>query len=78
MDPWKDCKRIGEDHFMDRVLQRSFNLEILDDILTAKDNKQPLGAKDEDKQDFLIKGKGWVIKATLTKCTLTLRTVHRE
>lgn len=77
MDPWRECKRIVDEHFVDRALLRSFNIEILEEILT-EGIKQPVEKRQEEKQDYLVSHKGWSIKATVTKCTLTLWTIYRD
>jgi hypothetical protein len=82
MNPRTDCKRIGgkrgdEKHFMDMVLQRSFNVEILGDILT-EGVWEPTSNKVGEEQDFRVKGRGWTIDLTQTPCTLTLWTVYRS
>ena len=70
MDPWKDCERIYDKHFMDRMGQRFLPKNQV--IAALKE-----GSKDEEKKkEYKIRWKTWILKVSLGDCFIYMRTAH--
>ncbi len=71
MDPWTDCRRLYDEHFLDRMDHR---------YLTREQVKEALrdGTKTrESKEDYKIKWKLWTLKVSLEDCFVYLWTAYR-
>jgi len=68
VDPWRDCERIYDDHFMDRMRARSLPAEQVREAL--KDGKKVM----EKKNEYSIRWNDWTIKASVQTCFVYLRT----
>jgi len=71
MDPWTDCRRLYDEHFLDRMDQRfltrtQVNEALIDGIKTR-----------ESKDDYKIKWKLWTLKVSLKSCFVYLWTAYR-
>jgi len=70
MDPWRDCQRIYDPHFSERMKQR--HLPDFQVTLAINDGNRIEDAKEE----YTIKWKKWTIKATRGKCFILLVTAY--
>ena len=72
VDPWRDCERIYDAHFADRVHERSLPK---DDVARAfKYGRKTMDQKNE----YRVSWNGWIVKASLRQCFVFLRTAYRE
>lgn len=72
MDPWQDCERIYDNHFMDRMGQRFLPKEKIITILKE-------GSRINEKEnDYKIKWKKWTLKASLGSCFVYLWTAYHK
>lgn len=73
MNPWEDCRRRYEPHFLDRMLERSLPQNQVDTAL-SEGTKNARGPKDSAGQEFEICWKRWTLKVTLRQCLIILHT----
>lgn len=72
MDPWKECERIYDNHFMDRMRGRF--LDKNQAIAALRE-----GSKEEEKKnEFKIRWKTWILKVSLGDCFIYMRTAHHK
>ena len=72
VDPWKDCQRIHGTHFADRMHERCLPEDHIDEAL--KHGRKTM----EQKNEYKVSWNGWVVKVSLGRCFVFLRTVYRE
>lgn len=72
LDPWKDCERIFDDHFMDRMKERSLPSPLIDEALK-------FGKKIPEKNDvYKIKWNRWTLVVFHASCLLYLQTAYLD
>ncbi len=68
MDPWRDCERIYDLHFMDRMSTKFLPKQDVKEAL--KDGKKT----EESKNEYAVKWKSWTLRVTRQTCFIYLRT----
>jgi len=72
MDPWKDCERIYDKHFMDRMNERFLPKPHI--VQALKEGSKTV----EKNNDFKIKWKTWTLKVSRGTCFIYLWTAYHE
>ena len=72
MDPWKDCRRIYDPHFMDRMQEKHLPRDQVNDALIDGIKIQ------ERKGEYEVNWKKWTLKVSMGRCFLFLRTAIRN
>jgi hypothetical protein len=75
MDPWLDCRRRFEQHFLERMVERSLPGDQVEKAL-YEGKKIPCGEKSEIGQDYEIHWKSWILKVTLRNCIIIMHTAY--
>ena len=76
VDPWRDCRRRFDQHFTDRMTDRSLPKYQVERAL-LEGTKRPLSAHEfRTGQDYEILWKDWVLKTTLGRCVVILWTAY--
>ena len=71
MDPWKDCERLFDPHFLQRMSERHLPREHVEKALEHVDRIR------EKNQTFKIKWNKWTLLVDVGECFLTLKTAIR-
>jgi hypothetical protein len=77
MDPWRDCKRLFEPHFFDRMYDRSLPLNQVEEAL-MDGKKETIGPVKGNSQEYRVTWGKWTLIAKRVPCTIILRTAFRE
>ncbi len=72
VDPFRDCKMLFDEHFSDRMQQRSLPPTQVE--IALKDGKRI----QQRKGVYLVKWKKWTLSVVVFPCTLMLNTAYRE
>lgn len=72
MDPWRDCERLYDPHFMDRMNERHLPRAQVEEAII-------FGKKIRKKEnDFDVKWNKWTIKLIRNPCFLFLKTAFKH
>lgn len=70
VDPWKDCERIYDNHFMDRMNDRYLPPNQIK--IALKEGKKI----ETKKNEYQVRWEKWEIVVSLRRCFLYLRTAY--
>jgi hypothetical protein len=75
MNPWSQCSRRFDQHFWDRMEDRSLPM---DQVKTAlRDGKKVVkGPKPPKGQDYEVRWKSWTLEVTRRNCNIVLWTAY--
>ena len=74
MDPWRDCRRLFEPHFFDRMYDRFLPVDQVESALIEGVKEADGAQKVDGSQDFKIQWRDWTLVATRVPCTIVLKT----
>ncbi len=72
MDPWRDCERIYDTHFADRMSQRFLPFDQVREALKDGDKSM------QKKGEYKVKWKRWTIEVSMEPCFLYLWTAYLD